>query len=107
MGSLNHSIEISFFENFSKPAKKAVREAFILQKQLKTPTPNQKLEEFIIKGQFRSNKNTLFFQHTEDSIKIYGRKKAQKSQKRVTFVEKGDQIENPSKNVLINIEYIV
>ena len=106
-GSLNHSLEISFFENFSKPAKKAIREAFILQKQLKTPTPNQKLADFIILGQFRSDKNTLFFQHTEDSIEIYGRKKAQKSQKMVRLKKKWDQIEKPSKNLLINLTNLV
>ena len=50
----------------SKQAKHAVREAFKLQKFLKTPTPNIQLEAFILRGDFKSNKNVLFFQHTED-----------------------------------------
>ena len=87
--NLNHSLQISLFENFSKPAKKAIREAFIVQKQLKTPTPNQKLADLIILGQFRSDKNTLFYQHTQDSIEIYGRRKTQNSQKRSDFHKNG------------------
>ena len=59
--SINQNLEISSFENCSKPAKKALREAFILQKQLKTPTPNQKLADFIIRGQFNSNKKHFIF----------------------------------------------
>ena len=87
--------------------KKTLREAFILQKQLKTPTPNQKLADFIIRGQFNSNKNILFFQHTADSIEIYGRKKAKKSQKTVRLKKKEDQTEKPAKNVLINLTNLV
>ena len=105
--ALNHSIEISYFEHLSKQAKNAVREAFKLQKFLKTPTPNKKLEDFILRGNFKSNKNTLFFQHTEDSITIYGRKKDQKLQKRVTFMETGDQTEKTSKNVSINLTNLI
>ena len=66
--ALNYNIEISYFEHMSKQAKHAVREAFKLQKFLKTPTPNIQLEAFILRGDFKSNKNVLFFQHTEDSI---------------------------------------
>ena len=73
--ALNDNIEISYFKHLSKQAKYAVREAFKLQKLLKTPTSNKQLEDFILRGNFKSNKNTLFFQHTEDSIKVYGRKK--------------------------------
>ena len=87
--NLNHSQEISLFENFSKPAKNAIREAFLLQKQLKSTTPNQKLADFIILGQFRSDKNTLFYQHTQDSIEIYGRRKTQNSQKKSNFHKNG------------------
>ena len=36
-GSLNHSLEISFFENFSKPAKKAIREALYCKNSSKLP----------------------------------------------------------------------
>ena len=96
--TLNHSQEIFFFENFSKPAKKALREAFILQKQLNSPTSNQKLADFINLGQFKSNKNTLFHQHTEDSIEIYGRRRTKNSQKKVRFSQKWDPREKNLKN---------
>ena len=91
----------------SKQAKQAVREAFKLQKFLKTPTPNKQLEDFILRGDFKSNKNILFFQHTEDSILEYGRKKDKKLQKIVTFMEKNDQKEKNSKNVSINLTNLI
>ena len=105
--ALNDNIEISYFEHLSKQAKYAVREAFKLQKFLKTPTSNKQLEDFILRGNFKSNKNTLFFQHTEDSIMVYGRKKDQKLQKMVTFMEKNDQKEEKSKNVSINLTNLI
>merc|ERR1712071_21490 len=85
---LNNNVEIAFFEHLSKQSKLAVKEAFKLQKILKSPTMNRQLEEFILRGDFKSNKNALFFQHTEDAIKVYGRKKDPIVQKRVTFLEK-------------------
>ena len=104
---LNNNIEIAYFEHLSKQAKFAVREAFKLQKLLKSPTPNRHLEDFILRGDFKSNKNTLFFQHTEDAINVYGRKKDQKLQKRVTFLEKTKEKEEKSKNVKINLTNII
>ena len=54
--TLNNNIEIAYFEHLSKQAKFAVREAFKLQKLLKSPTPNRHLEDFILRGVFKSNK---------------------------------------------------
>ena len=104
---LTISQEISLIECFSKSAKKSLREAFLLQRELKSPISNQKLADFLYRNQFNSDKNTLFHQHTADSIRIYGKKQAKNSGKRVSFSPTCEVTEKKQREVKINLSQII